>query len=217
MRGIYIIKCAFENKVYIGSSVDIDRRWKEHRSKLNKEAHANKQLQEDWDAYGDESFSFEILEETTNLIKAEQDYINSFWPNCYNSSQNAWNPQRNPETIEKGKQTTFDRYGTRSTGGKFTEEQVIAIIHRLNKGEIATHIAIDYGVHFSSIYYIKQGKNWPSLKHLLDLPKKPKEIFFEYLDKGYSRVEAYNQMKSIHHQDTLGTWEKEYAKQRLSK
>lgn len=217
MQGIYVIRCIFEDKVYIGSSVDINRRWTEHRSKLNTQKHANKQLQEDWDCYGDESFIFEVIEETTELIKAEQRYLNSLWPNCYNSSQNAWNPQRNSETIQKGKQTTFDRYGTRSTGGKFIESQVLDIIARLNAGELATDIAKDYNVHYSSIYYIKQGKNWPQLKHLISLPKKPREIAFDYFDQGYDRFEIYKLLKKKHDRSVIWAWEKAYLKQRLSK
>jgi len=217
MQGIYIIKCLFEDKVYIGSSVDINRRWAEHRSKLNNQTHNNKQLQEDWDAYGDESFIFEIVEETKDLINTEQDYINKFWPNCYNNSKNAWNPQRNLDNIRKGKQTTFDRYGTHSTAGKFNEEQVLGIIARLNAGELAIDIAKDFAVHYSSIYYIKQGKNWAHLNHLIHLPKKPKEIFFDYLDQGYSRADIYKLMNGKHHRSTLWAWEKDYIKQRLSK
>lgn len=179
--------------------------------------HLNKQLQEDWDAYGDESFSFEVLEETTELIKTEQDYINRVWPDCYNSSQNAWHPLRNAETIEKGKQTTFDRYGTRSTGGKFTESQVLDIIARLNAGELAIDIAKDYNVHHSSIYYIKQGKNWPQLKHLISLPKKPREIAFDYFDQGYDRFEVYRLLGGKHDRSVLWSWEKAYQNQKVNK
>lgn len=216
MQGIYSIRCVYENNVYIGSSVDINRRWKEHISKLNKGTHSNKRLQEDWDAYGDESFIFEILEETTNLIESEQKYIDSFWPACYNSSQSAWNPQRNQENIEKGKQTTFDRYGTRSAAGKFVESQVLDIIARLNAGELAIDIAKDYDVHYSSIYYIKQGKNWSHLKHLISLPSKPKDIVFRYFEQGYTRADIYTLMGGKHHRSTLWNWEKDYIKQRLN-
>lgn len=217
MQGIYKISCLYENKVYIGSSVDIDRRWTEHRNKLNKGRHPNKQLQEDWDCYGDDSFIFTLLEETADLVKTEQLYIDTYWPNCYNSSQNAWNPQRNVETIRKGKQTTFDRYGTFSKGGKLNESQVLEIIRRLNNGEVSTDIAKDYNLHFSSIYYIKQGKNWSQFKHLIALPKKPRDIAFDYFDQGFDRFEVYKLLNKKHARSVLWSWEKAYQKQKLSK
>ena len=217
MQGIYRIYCATENKGYIGSSVDIYKRWKEHVYKLNKGIHHNLNLQLDWDAYGDESFEFSILKQTNDLVIAEQTYINEVWPNCYNSSQNAWNPQRNPENIIKGKQTTFDKYNTFSAGGKLDENQVISIINSLNAGELAIDIAKDYDLHYSAVYYIKQGKNWPHLKHLISLPKKPKDIVFEYFEQGYARSDIYNLMEGKHHRSTLWNWEKDYIKQRLNK
>jgi predicted GIY-YIG superfamily endonuclease len=34
--GIYVIRCLANGKVYIGSSLDIYRRWKHHRNRLSK-------------------------------------------------------------------------------------------------------------------------------------------------------------------------------------
>jgi group I intron endonuclease len=60
-----MIKCKLNNKVYIGSSKNIERRWKEHILSLNKndKRKCNKNLQNDWNEFGRDSFEFIILEE----------------------------------------------------------------------------------------------------------------------------------------------------------
>ncbi len=63
LSGIYIITNKVTGKIYIGESLDIYRRWhKEHIPDLRKNKHYNKNLQEDFDKYGEDNFDFEILE-----------------------------------------------------------------------------------------------------------------------------------------------------------
>lgn len=61
--GIYKIVCKIDSKVYIGRSVDIEKRWKEHKVGLRGRRHSNSHLQRAWDLYGECNFSFEIVEE----------------------------------------------------------------------------------------------------------------------------------------------------------
>lgn len=63
VSGIYAITNKATGKLYIGESLDIYRRWhEEHISQLRKNRHYNKALQKDFNKYGEENFSFEILE-----------------------------------------------------------------------------------------------------------------------------------------------------------
>ena len=43
---------------YIGKTIDIQRRKKEHLDKLRQNNHINKKLQNAWNAYGEDAFSF---------------------------------------------------------------------------------------------------------------------------------------------------------------
>lgn len=60
--GIYRITCTANGKIYVGSSVDIQSRWRGHRSDLNRNIHGNKHLQGAWNKYGESSFVIEIVE-----------------------------------------------------------------------------------------------------------------------------------------------------------
>jgi len=76
--GIYLIKNIINNKVYIGSAVNIDRRWEQHKKLLKKGKHHSCHLQLAWNKYGEQNFKFEILEEVSNplhLISYEQVYL----------------------------------------------------------------------------------------------------------------------------------------------
>ena len=79
--GIYIIKNLINNKVYIGSAINIDKRWKHHKKDLAKRKHHSRLLQRAWDKYGEENFKFEIIEEVKNpehLLSYEQVYLDYY-------------------------------------------------------------------------------------------------------------------------------------------
>jgi group I intron endonuclease len=50
--GIYQIKNLVSGKLYVGSAVNIARRWNGHVSDLNAQKHRNQILQRSWDKYG---------------------------------------------------------------------------------------------------------------------------------------------------------------------
>ena len=78
---IYLIKNMINNKVYIGSAVNIDRRWRVHKKDLNKGKHHSCHLQLAWNKYGEQNFNFEILQEVENpehLLSYEQVYLDYY-------------------------------------------------------------------------------------------------------------------------------------------
>ena len=83
--GVYKIQNSQTGDYYIGSSIDIHKRWIQHRNKLRRNYKDNPILQNAWNKYGEENFVFEILEECdrnealrleTQLLVELQPYYN---------------------------------------------------------------------------------------------------------------------------------------------
>lgn len=60
--GIYIIKNTINNRVYIGKSNDIRKRWLTHKRNLKSGKHHNEKLQKDYDKCGEGAFEYKVLE-----------------------------------------------------------------------------------------------------------------------------------------------------------
>lgn len=79
--GVYAIRNTLSQKVYIGSSTNLRKRWLQHRSLLNNGSHPNKGLQKDWNDYGEDAFAFSVLEvvpEIEWLSCREREWIREF-------------------------------------------------------------------------------------------------------------------------------------------
>ena len=103
--GIYEIRNTLNGHVYIGSAVDIDRRWKNHISDLRNNKHHSGHLQNAFNKYGRPAFVFSVVELCSPeiLIEREQYYLDSQRPE-YNISPTAGRPlgiKRSKETIQK--------------------------------------------------------------------------------------------------------------------
>lgn len=84
-RGIYIITNTVTAETYIGSSVDINRRWLDHRRELKRSQHKNVPLQTAHDAHGFGAFSIavlELVEQVERLAPREQHYLGLLRPAC---------------------------------------------------------------------------------------------------------------------------------------
>lgn len=92
--GIYIIENLVNDKIYIGSAVNLNKRFNSHRTKLYRNIHDNKYLQASWNKHSKDNFYFGILEycESDKLIEREQwwlDFTKDL--NKYNLVKNAGN------------------------------------------------------------------------------------------------------------------------------
>lgn len=71
MKGIYLIKNKINNKLYIGKSMNLLKRKREHLNKLRNNKHENSKLQNAFNKYGEENFLFEILIKDESLSENE--------------------------------------------------------------------------------------------------------------------------------------------------
>lgn len=73
--GVYKITNIINNKFYIGSSKNIEKRLKNHFNNLKNNTHCNKHLQNAYNKYGKDAFISEILEITSEYdLRSREDY-----------------------------------------------------------------------------------------------------------------------------------------------
>ena len=122
--GVYAITNTLNGNKYIGSSVNISKRWNQHTRHLNKNEHHSGYLQRAWNKYGADNFLFSVLEycEADFLLTCEQFYIDSEYPE-YNMSPTAGNCLGVKHTDEARHNMSESKKGnTICLGHKLTEE-----------------------------------------------------------------------------------------------
>lgn len=80
--GIYMIRCTANGKIYIGSAINLLRRWRCHKSNLRSNTHYNEHLQRAWNKYGEQAFTMTVLEKCNCHIlrDREQFYLDAWQP-----------------------------------------------------------------------------------------------------------------------------------------
>ncbi len=80
--GIYKITCAANKRFYIGSTVNLRKRWREHYNGLVRKDHGNSKLQRAFNKYGEDAFTFEVLELVLpmSLTAREQYWLDKLKP-----------------------------------------------------------------------------------------------------------------------------------------
>lgn len=123
--GIYKITNTVNGKMYVGSAVLIKRRFGQHRSALQNNKHHSKRLQNAWNKYGSDAFSFAILEcvaDKTLLIAREQawiDLLNSASADGYNAT-----PKAGSRLGSKATQETIAKQSAAKKGKKQSPEAI---------------------------------------------------------------------------------------------
>jgi len=144
--GIYRIINLVNNKMYVGSSVNLKSRKYKHFKDLLDNKHGNKHLQSSYNKYGEENFKFEIIEyirENNRLIlkkkllRAEQLHIDAYmsFNNIYgyNILPKAGSPLGTTRTLESIKKQVETR---KSNGEEWHTKETKNKIGCANKGRI---------------------------------------------------------------------------------
>lgn len=87
MIGIYKIENKVNGKVYVGQSVNIETRWKNHRCELNRGTHYNDYLQRSWNKYGADNFDFSVIEECEQCELNDKEI---YWIDLYHSCESEY-------------------------------------------------------------------------------------------------------------------------------
>ena len=88
--GIYKITNILNGHVYIGQSINIEKRWQDHKREARTEGFPqyNYTIHQAFRKYGLDNFSFEILEECEQSLLNEKE---RFWISFYDSYKNGYN------------------------------------------------------------------------------------------------------------------------------
>ena len=121
MYQIYKITNQKNGMVYIGSSTEVERRWRQHKeASINeKDHHYNYPLMIAFREFGIANFTFEIIDTLPDyqaMIKAEHDWIikeNCVKPNGYNQTDKTDSPMLDPTIAKKMSDTKRKKYGKR--------------------------------------------------------------------------------------------------------
>ena len=147
VSGIYKITSKSQGKCYIGSSINIDVRWKSHKRELRGNYHGNKYLQNIYNKYGIEDLVFEVVMvcEPEELLIFEEQQIQT-----HNSFHEGLNLVEMP---------------TRNfNNGKLTEIQVNEVRQKFFDGERITTLAKQYDIHRKTMrecIYLKTYQHIP--------------------------------------------------------
>jgi len=179
--GIYALMWDNPENIYIGQSVDIERRWKRHKDDIKNSCHHSKRLQEFWDINGPPD-NWEILEicKAERLNELEEIYISEF-----DSFKNGLN----------GTPGGSNYYGELHPKCKFSNTQIVDAFHLLVGREVRhKDISNITGVSLYTIRQISAGQvhTWLSSEY-------PEE-YQKLLD---TRNTTTNKIGSKHHRSTI--------------
>ena len=92
IKGIYQIQSRIKpSRIYIGSAVNITKRWAQHLERLRKRIHHSRKLQRHYNKYGESDlmFSMVLTCDREHLIEHEQYFLDTLKP-YFNTSPNAY-------------------------------------------------------------------------------------------------------------------------------
>lgn len=157
--GVYCIENIANNKKYIGSSLNIFRRWGDHKTHLKHNKHHSYKLQRAWCKYSNDKFKFYIIEEffgiDKDLRKLEQYYLDLFKSYDFRFGYNVNSNSLHPEVKPTEYQDIID--------GKFkvSQEQFDEIIYYLSNTKISIpNISKITKVQYRTIYQIYFKQNY---------------------------------------------------------
>lgn len=220
--GIYAIYNSKSGKVYVGQTIDLERREYDHFYELKRGKHHNNYLQRAYNADGNENFHFVVLEECSveELDKREVYWIDHLQTMDSMIGYNLEGGGNRNKTISEdtrkrmsGENHPF--YGrklpqaqveilkvkNRGHNSSLNEEQAKEIKLALYNGANTIELAEKYGVSKDVICKIKTGKNWywvleelnPKLHDNYKKEQRNKKIF-ELDKKGCSRNEIAREL-----------------------
>lgn len=187
---IYSITNIVNNKMYVGSAVNFNRRKRVHLGLLRKNKHHSIKLQNSFNKYGVDKFRFDILEvvaSTQELISIEQKYLDDLKPELNMTLVAGLNShlgmKRSDETREKIRKSNTGRSVSEETREKIRQYNL-----GLNKTD-DTKDRISIGIKSSEKY--KKSRTKELYERIVDKKKENGSL----LVKEETRIKISNTLK----------------------
>jgi group I intron endonuclease len=134
--GVYQILNTVNGKCYVGSSKNIESRWGQHRSMLDKGTHHNQKLSNAVSKHGIAAFEFSILEGCPPEKNLDREL---FWITQSNSVASGYNMRWRPDSNlgVKHSQQSRENMGASRRGKKLSPEHCKKISDRMKLRDIA--------------------------------------------------------------------------------
>lgn len=216
-QGIYKITNVINNKMYIGQSINLHKRFTEHVYSVGYESTKKRYLYRAINKYGIENFTVEVIEECSIEDKEElKNYLDErevYYIKYYKSEVDGYNctsggdinPSYNQGVVRKRTYILLNNKevneklrlkGENNPRARLTDEMVIDIRNRYSKGEPRKEIYKDYekNVGYGAFQYAMYGKTWRHLKP----PTKPNKRGEKLTSsKVYAMRELYREGKMV--------------------
>ena len=138
--GIYRIHCTTNKKDYVGQSVNIKQRLRQHRANLRNKHHRNQILQRTFDKYGEGAFEFTVLTHCEILLLDQFEICWIGQLNC--ATPNGFNLKGGGESLHTCSVETRKKMSIARTGRKASKETKLKMSKALT-GRIVTKATRD--------------------------------------------------------------------------
>jgi group I intron endonuclease len=203
--GIYKITNLITNKIYVGSTLDFDGRWWDHKKRLRKGNHHSIKLQRSYNIHGENNILFEVLEEcgTDELLIKEQYYMDLYdtYKNGYNcrpKAENHLGAKRSEES--KKKMSESAKKSKRQPCSEETKKKISAanknkVSWIKGKKQTKEHTINASKSHCKKIkQYDMQGnfiKEWDSIKSCIETLNMDNTALWKVLNGKYKQTKGY--------------------------
>ena len=201
---IYQIRNKVNNKIYIGSTINLERRWESHIYQLKNNIHHSIKLQKAWDKYGEDNFEFSIIEEFNSDNEDDKYIKEQYYLDLYESyTDKGYNMSNVADTRKLFKRINSEN----SVFTKITKEVAIAIKRELcetdkQQKEIAEEFNVTRGV-VSNIAnlntWVNYGEEYNEIlkekkKNIGYLDDYKEQILDMYFNKGMTHTQIAEEL-----------------------
>lgn len=230
--GIYKIECTVTGKIYVGSAVNLYRRWHSHHlTDLRGNRHVNRYLQAAWNKYGEAAFTFghlEIVTDRRKLVAREQHWLDKlrsaepqFGFNLCAVAASSLGFRHSAEAKRKMAAVHAKTYIVRNPAGR---ERCISNLFQFCQRHDLTHVAMSRVAQGKSRHHRKWECRYAAqtraqwLASLTAPPKRPQ--LFRGKRKHCSRCKRYREQqhfnRDVQQQSGLASYCRDCSRKRLN-